>query len=297
MTECTDIGGLEKLLRPYARQCENDLASWLIEPGAPEPLAEAMRYCVLGGGKRLRPALAYMAAETVGDGWDDELTRRAGVAVELVHCYSLVHDDLPSMDNDALRRGRPTAHVRFGEAMAILTGDALLTRAFGILAGADDPRSARLTAELARGAGPDGMIAGQVADMELCEVPPGPEGLRYIHLRKTAALLRAAARMGAICGGAEPAELDAIDAYAVGLGLAFQIADDLLDVTGQVEALGKTTGKDVSSGKRTAADMGMETGRAMGAGLTRQAVAALAPLGKKAWKMRKLAEMLAERKH
>jgi len=147
MTERTDTDDLKELLRPYARQCEEDLASWLVEAGTPEPLAEAMRYCVLGGGKRLRPALACMAAEAVGDGSPDELARRCGAAVELVHCYSLVHDDLPAMDDDALRRGKPTAHVRFGEAMAILTGDALLTRAFGILAEADDPRAARLAAE------------------------------------------------------------------------------------------------------------------------------------------------------
>ena len=289
---------LARLLAPYARRSEADLALWLVEPGSPAALAEAMRYCVLGGGKRLRPALVQLAASAVGSGDGGEMARRAGVAVELVHCYSLVHDDLPAMDNDTLRRGRPTAHVRFGEAMAILAGDALLTRAFGVLAESDDTRAARLSGELACAAGSGGMIAGQVADMDLCEVPEGPEGLRYTHMRKTAALLRAAARMGAICSDASTDELKAVSDCAENLGLAFQLADDVLDVTGDVGRLGKTPGKDADTGKRTyASQLGVAQTVAMGAELTGRAIEALSPLGERAAMLRRLAELLHDRRH
>lgn len=181
---------LGELLAPYAQAAEADLAGWLIEPDVPATLAEAMRYCVLGGGKRLRPVLVAMSAEAVGGDAAGPLACRAAVAVELVHAYSLVHDDLPALDDDALRRGRPTAHVKFGQAMAVLTGDALLTRAFAVLAESDDPLAGELARELAAAAGPAGMIAGQVADMNLCAVADGLEGLRYVHARKTAALIR-----------------------------------------------------------------------------------------------------------
>ena len=191
------------MLAPYARKVESDLQLWLVDDGVPVSLAEAMHYCVLGGGKRLRPALVYLAAEAAGGSEDDEHVRRSAAAIEMVHTYSLVHDDLPAMDDDSLRRGRPTAHVKFGQAMAILAGDALLTRAFGVLAeGPAGGPVAELTGELASAAGAAGMIAGQVADMALCEVPAGLDGLQYIHMRKTAALIRSAARMGAICQAA-----------------------------------------------------------------------------------------------
>jgi farnesyl diphosphate synthase len=236
-----------------------------------------------------------MSAEAVGAD-ADEATRRAAVAVELVHCYSLVHDDLPAMDDDSLRRGRPTAHVRFGEAMAILAGDALLTRAFGVLAEA--PRSDVLVGELARGAGSAGMIAGQVADMNPCGLKPGTDGVEYIHALKTAALIQAAARMGAICGGAGAEELSVIGEYARQLGLAFQLFDDLLDATGSTENLGKTAGKDASAGKRThLAEIGLEAARRTGMELTGGAVRAIQPLGARARKLSRLAELLADRTH
>ncbi len=298
MTKQQAIDALGDLLRPCACRCEEDLRRYLIEPHVPEVLAEAMRYCVLDGGKRLRPAMVYMAAEAVGKDGADELTSRAAVAVELAHCYSLVHDDLPAMDDDTLRRGRPTAHVKFGEAMAVLAGDAMLTRAFGVLLDADDPLSGRLAAELAGGAGPAGMIAGQVADMGLCELPDGPEGLRYIHLHKTADLIRTSARMGAICGEAPGEHLAAISEYAEKVGLLFQLVDDLLDVTGDAQKLGKTPGKDASSGKRThVAELGIEASRSLCRGLTDKAVAALGPLGEKAEKLARLAALLAQRTH
>jgi farnesyl diphosphate synthase len=291
---CADALG--ELLLPYAKVVEADLAAWLVETDVPPALGEAMRYCMLNGGKRLRPALVAMAARAAGGQAEDELTRRSAVAVELVHTYSLVHDDLPAMDDDVLRRGRPTAHVRFGEPMAILVGDALLTRAFSILAESTDARSAVLTRELAAACGPAGMIAGQVADMDLCPVPEGLEGLRYIHLRKTAALIRAACRMGALCGRANSAVLEAVSRYGQSLGLAFQLVDDLLDATGSAERMGKTVGKDAHRGKRThAALLGLEGARRLGRELTALAVAALDGLGEAAGDLRSLACLLEER--
>ena len=297
MTEKQTEMSIGELLAPYADRTEAELAGRLIEPGVPGELAEAMRYCVLGGGKRLRPTVVWMSAEAVGGaGAGGELTARAAAAVEMVHGYSLVHDDLPAMDDDALRRGRPTAHVRFGEAMAILVGDALLTRAFGVLAEAGGPLAADLSAELARAAGPAGMIAGQVADMGLCRLPDGPEGMEFIHRHKTAALIRSAARMGAICGGAGPADLDAVGQWGLAVGVVFQLVDDLLDATGSADELGKTPGKDAGAGKRTVlAELGPEAARRLVEQHTRRAVDALAGLGDRAEKLRELARLLARR--
>ena len=301
---------LSDLLAPHARLVETDLERWLAADSAPATLAQAMRYCALGGGKRLRPALVLMSASAVGGAEDDLLARRSAAAVEMVHCYSLVHDDLPAMDDDVLRRGRPTAHVRFGQAMAILAGDALLTRAFGVLAsdehlpgqapgaGDSDGRIALLVAELAQGAGETGMIAGQVADMDLCAVPGGEEGLRYIHSRKTAALIRAAVRMGAICGRADPKQLEAVSAYGEQIGQAFQLVDDLLDATGEAADLGKTPGKDAQSGKRThLSQMGHQAASILARQQTARAILAIAPLGPRAEGLIELARRLAERTH
>jgi len=300
MKQAQSTNALAEILAPYARRVERDLERWLIEPGVPASLAEGMAYCTLDGGKRVRPALVLISAEATGGDAEDELTRRAAVAVELVHCYSLVHDDLPAMDDDALRRGRPTAHVQFGEAMAILIGDALLTRAFGLLGEAKCPRQpelvAALGAELAGGAGPRGMIAGQVADMGLCEIPGGLEGLRYIHMHKTAALIRAATTMGAICAQALPKLRSALRRFGEALGLAFQLTDDLLDVTGQAEEVGKATDKDAQAGKRTYAQaLGINASRNLGRELTESALRALRPLGRHGRKLHRLAELLLAR--
>jgi len=287
---------LAGLLAPYARRVEADLSAWLVEDHTPEPLAEALRYCALGGGKRLRPALVLLAAEACGGDADDPCARRAAVAVELVHAYSLVHDDLPAMDDDTLRRGRPTAHVKFGQALAILVGDALLTRAFAVLADCDETRSGPLAAELAGGAGSAGMIAGQVADMGLCAVGDDADGLRYIHLHKTAALIRAAMRMGGLCAAAPAETLDALGRYGEAIGLAFQMIDDLLDATGTAEQVGKATGKDAAGGKRTAAALlGINRTRQAAADLSRQAAAAVEPLGPRARPLVRLAEQLLQR--
>ena len=297
MTDDTTIADLGDLLAPCAQRCREYLERWLIEPGVPEDLAGAMRYCVMNGGKRLRPALVQMAGET-GTGGKSELTARAAVAVELVHCYSLVHDDLPAMDDDSLRRGRPTAHVQFGEAMAILVGDALLTRAFSVLTESGEPRSAVLVAELAGAAGPAGMIAGQVADMTLCDVPEGLEGITYIHMRKTASLIRASAAMGGISAALEDRDIEALGRYGQALGLAFQLFDDVLDVTGDTAALGKTTGKDAGTDKRTiVGQLGLDGARKLGKELSDQAIAALDGFGRRAEKLVRLAALLAERTH
>lgn len=288
---------LKEILGVYATRCEERLGEWLIEDGCPAALAEAMRYCVMDGGKRLRPALVCMTAEMF-DGADTELAWRCAIALELIHCYSLVHDDLPAMDDDTLRRGRPTAHVKFGEAMGILVGDALLTRSFGIIAESGDPKSAQLVHVLSKCSGQVGMIAGQVADMELCDVPAGYEGVEYIHLRKTAALLKSACCMGAICGEASDEQYKAVETFAEKLGLAFQLFDDLLDVTATPEELGKTPGKDADSGKRTIiAAVGIEKARALGEQLTSDSIGALDMFGAKAEKLKTLAKLLIERKH
>ena len=296
MSEKISEKQLADLLAHYAVALEADLERWLVEPDTPAALAEAMRYCMLGGGKRIRPALVSMANAVVGGSGDDEMVARTGVAVELVHSYSLVHDDLPAMDNDVLRRGIPTAHVKFGEAMAILIGDALLTRAFGVLSETRDPRSARLVAELAAGAGPAGMVAGQVADMGLCDIRAELAGTEYIHERKTAALIRSAVRMGAICGRADDEQIEAVSTYGFNLGMAFQAVDDLLDVVGTAETTGKTCGRDTRSEKRTiVAQLGLDGAKRLGRDLSDRAVAALASLGPAADELRLLAQLLAER--
>ncbi len=297
MTEDSTKSDLSGLLTPYAQQSDECLERWLIEPGVPGRLAEAMRYCVMGGGKRLRPALVRIAAE-IGGCENSELTARASVAIELVHCYSLVHDDLPAMDDDTLRRGRPTAHVEFGEAMAILAGDALLTRAFSVLTESGDPRSVDLVSELGGASGPAGMIAGQVADMKLCDVPEGLDGITYIHMRKTAALLRAATVMGGICADMDKSDIEALSQYGQAMGLAFQLFDDILDVTGDPGALGKTPGKDAEADKLTiVSQLGLDGARELGKDLSEQAVAALDEFGDRAKKLLQLAKLLCQRTH
>ncbi len=297
MTDDTTIADLGGLLAPYAKRCGEYLDRWLIEPGVPEELAAVMRYCVMNGGKRLRPGLVQMAGE-IGSGGNPDLTARGAVAVELVHCYSLVHDDLPAMDDDTLRRGRPTAHVRFGEAMAILAGDALLTRAVSVLTESGEPQSADLVLELARGAGPAGMIAGQVADMKLCDVPEGLEGITYIHARKTAALLKASAVMGGISADLDDRDIEALGRYGQALGLAFQLFDDVLDVTGDARTLGKTPGKDAGTDKRTiVGQLGLAGARKLGNDLSDRAVAALDGFGGRAEKLVRLAALLTDRTH
>ena len=289
---------IKTLLTDLADRIEQALAQWVTPADAPQELARAMRYAVLGGGKRLRPALVLLSASAASDAEPAGQPMPAAVSVELVHCYSLVHDDLPAMDDDALRRGRPTVHVKFGQAMAILVGDALLTRAFAVLAEQVTSPSiaSALVAELARAAGAAGMIAGQTADMALCTLPEGPSGLEYIHARKTADLFAAAARMGAICAGASDRRREALGAFGADLGLAFQITDDLLDVTAGGDELGKTAGKDAAAGKRTyPGEHGVARTVQAARHVSRRAVAHLESFGPQADRLRELAESLVER--
>jgi geranylgeranyl pyrophosphate synthase len=238
----------------------------------------------------------FLSGQAVGMDPSDQLLRRSAAAVEMVHCYSLVHDDLPAMDNDVLRRGVPTAHVKFGQAMAILAGDALVTRAFGVLAQSGDGRGSLLAAELSRAAGGAGMIAGQVGDMGLCKLPKGLAGLEYVHRRKTGALIAASIRMGAICGGADKATLARLGRFGNILGLVFQVVDDVLDVTGQTDKIGKTPGKDSRCGKNTyISHLGLDEARRLTQKLTDQAIRSLDFLGPCADKLRLLTGLLASR--
>ena len=218
---------------------------------APQRLHAAMRHGVLNGGKRMRPLLVYATGTTLG-AREDSLDA-AAAAVELVHCYSLVHDDLPAMDDDDLRRGQPTVHVAFDEATAILAGDALQTLAFETLATAPQPPVQRIAmlAELARASGVAGMCGGQALDIDATGASIALEELERLHALKTGALLRCAVRLGALAGNATPTQAAQLDQYAAALGLAFQIRDDLLDIEGDAATLGKTAGKDIAQAKAT----------------------------------------------
>ena len=222
------------------------------ETTRPTVLHRAMRYSVMAGGKRLRPILCLAACEAVGG--DPKNALLPGIAIEILHTYTLIHDDLPCMDDDALRRGRPTSHVVFGEANALLAGDALLTLAFEWLSRSTPPapyQASQLIFELATASGSQGVIGGQVEDLAAEGREADADLVDYIHRHKTAALLRASVRMGGLCGGASPADLDALTQYGECAGLAFQIADDILNVTSTAEQLGKPVGNDEELKKLT----------------------------------------------
>jgi farnesyl diphosphate synthase len=261
-------------------------------PGlAPDRLVAAMRHGTLNGGKRLRPLLVRQAAGVFGIAPADSLT--ASLAVELVHCYSLIHDDLPAMDDDDLRRGKPTVHKAFDDATAILAGDALLTHAFGLLAGIGDPR---LIAELASGAGAGGMVGGQMRDIEGESAGLTQSAIAEMQAMKTGALIRAAVRIGAILGGANKAALADLTVYADFAGRAFQLADDILDVTAAPEKLGKATNKDAGKGKQTlVARIGPEAARRYLGDLIHDAITALTPFGPEADSLRETAKYFATR--
>ena len=260
-------------------------------------LKEALRYTLIAPGKRVRSVLALWCCELVS-GRINHNAEIAAAAIEMVHTYSLVHDDLPAIDNDDLRRGLPTCHKAFSEATAILTGDALLTLAFEVLARQiDEPVVAvRLIGELAQAAGPAGMIAGQMADLRAENTESTEQHLRIIHTNKTAKMFRCAAAMGAIAGGASDSQLKSLREYGLKIGLGFQIADDILDVCGESERLGKTAGKDARAAKCTyPAVVGMERSKRLAKELADEAIAVLEPFGEKADNLRKLAEALLER--
>jgi len=260
----------------------------------PQTIHNAMRYSLFAGGKRIRPVLCLEAARTVA-GVEVDGIEEVASSLELIHTYSLIHDDLPALDNDDLRRGRPTSHKMFGEAMAILAGDALLTLAFEVLARAGD---ARLVAELAAASGTvRGMIAGQVHDIEGEGKGPTEELLEQIHRAKTGALLRCSLRLGAIHAGAGEEDLAAISAYGGHIGLAFQIVDDVLDIEESSEVLGKTPGKDAAQGKITfPAVYGLDESKRMAEAERHRAHAALQRFGERAERLRQLADLVVDRK-
>lgn len=260
---------------------------------------EAMRYSLFAGGKRVRPILCLAACAAV-DG-DEEAALPAAVALECIHTYSLIHDDLPAMDNDALRRGRPTCHVVYGEANAILAGDGLLTLAFELLSGPDSAvpaaRRLQIIKAISAGAGPFGMVGGQIIDIASEGKKIDFATLREIHRRKTGALISAAVQAGALVGGAAPEGFDALCRYGEQIGLAFQIVDDLLNVEGTTAQLGKAAGSDAERGKATyPAFFGVEGTRARAEEAVREAVVSLADFGSQAEPLRQLALYIKDRK-
>lgn len=295
--EAADLG---HYLADLQQVIERTLGAWVpAETAEPHSIHLAMRYSLFAGGKRIRPVLAIAAAHAVSDA--PVGIENAAVTLELIHTYSLIHDDLPALDNDDLRRGRPTCHKIYGEAMAILAGDALLTMAFEVLGRLPHTPAEvriRLVEELARASGTvDGMIGGQVNDIEGERKLPTARLLESIHRAKTGALIRASVRMGAIYGGATEEELKGLTEYGEHIGLAFQIVDDILDVEESSEALGKTAGKDQAQQKITfPAVHGLERSRQMAEEERVNAHLALRPFDERAQRLRQLADLVVHRK-
>jgi geranylgeranyl diphosphate synthase type II len=290
---------LQEYLQQRVRLVDSALHRYLPDEDIrPQVLHCAMRYSTMSGGKRLRPVLVIAGAEAVGGTADVVLP--TACAIELIHTFSLIHDDLPAIDNDSLRRGRPTCHVQFGEAVAILAGDALFATAFELVARnvetAPAERVVRVLQVIAEASGTRGMVGGQMVDIESERKPVDAETLEYIHRHKTAALIRASVVSGAILAGAEQWQIDALSCYGELAGLAFQIADDLLNVTGDPGKTGKAVGTDAERGKATyPALYGVEASRQRAHQLVKEAVEALRPLGEKAEPLRAIAHLMVER--
>jgi len=271
-----------------------------LETTHPVSIHKAMRHSVFAGGKRLRPILCMEAGRMVAGSLPEGI-EELGAALEMLHTYSLIHDDLPALDNDDLRRGRPTCHKVFGEAIAILAGDALQTQAYEVLSRLKCPAESRVRVieEIARGTGTvDGMIGGQVVDLEAEHTKPTAEMLEYIHRSKTAALITASMVSGGLYGGAKESQVSKLRAFGLSIGLAFQIVDDILDVTQTSEQLGKTAGKDTASEKATyPALFGIEKSRQKADGLVTNAFSQLESFGSSAETLKDLARFLVERKN
>ena len=286
-------------LRAVAESVEARLDALLPKPsGHQSVIFEAARYAALGGGKRLRPFLTVETARMLGGPMDAALT--VGCALECLHVYSLVHDDLPCMDDDDLRRGKPTVHKAYDEAIGVLAGDALLTRSFGILADADLPAEVRvkLVSELAMSGGMSGMIGGQVVDITVAEGERDEALITQLQAMKTGALIDYAVRAGGYVAGASDIELAALSAYARDMGLAFQIQDDILDVTGDAETVGKAVGKDADLGKATFVSiLGLNGARQRAKALGDQAKNHLEPWGASAQTLRQTVDFVLEREH
>jgi len=290
---------VESTFARWRDRIESQLDASLPAPDlAPQRLHQAMRYSVLGGGKRMRPLLVYASGQIFGA--DEAALDAPAMAVELIHAYSLVHDDLPAMDDDAMRRGRPTTHIAFDEATAILAGDALQTRAFGLLADAPQPALLRVHClqALSHASGAAGMCGGQALDIDATGHAQPLADLQRMHALKTGALIRAAVRMGALCGEAPQADLLQLDAFADALGLAFQVRDDILDVEASSEQLGKTAGKDQAQAKSTfPALLGMDGAKAELATLSQRMRESLAVYDERADALRALGRLAVERNH
>jgi geranylgeranyl diphosphate synthase type II len=291
---------LEIYVREIAKDVDTALNRFLPKTSAkPSTIHRAMRYSLFAGGKRMRPVLCVAATEACGQSRQHAIP--AACAVECIHTYSLIHDDLPCMDDDDLRRGRPTSHKVFGEAVAVLAGDALLTVAFEILASVPESRRYRLRdflGELAFAAGSRRLIAGQVADLEAEGKTSSRAELRFIHECKTAAMIVASLRLGAMAANASPSRVAALAKFGYHLGLAFQVIDDILDITQTSETLGKSAGKDVAAQKTTyPALIGLEASRLEARRLTAAALDALKPFGASATRLRQLADHLLAREY
>jgi farnesyl diphosphate synthase len=288
----------------WTRDVQADVESALdaflpVADKVPQKLHEAMRYTTLGGGKRVRPLLAY-AAGALFDA-DRAALARVASAVEMIHVYSLVHDDMPCMDDDALRRGKPTVHVAYDEATALLVGDTLQAQAFTVLAECETVPPARLLAMvrlLAQAAGSNGMCGGQAIDLASVGLALTRDELERMHQLKTGAMLRVSVLLGAMAGrDLAQNEVEALDAYSSAIGLAFQVVDDVLDATADSATLGKTAGKDAADNKPTYVSiLGLEPSRALAEQLRRDAHDALAPFGEQAQRLRELADLIVQRK-
>lgn len=287
----------EDRLKGYSSRVDSRLADILaMGDGVPEPLVAAMRYAVLGPGKRVRPALCMACSQAVGGRPEDGLD--AGCAVELVHCFSLIHDDLPALDDDRLRRGRPTVHMEFGEAAAILAGDALFALAFERLATCVGPseRVLRSVQILSWASGPEGLVGGEMADILAEGKDSSGEHVASIHQRKTAALIKAACEIGALLGGGDESEVRALAQYGARAGLAFQISDDLLNELSTTAALGKSTGSDRDRKKATyPAAFGVEESKRFAADEVRAALESLEAFDERADDLRVFARYIVER--
>ncbi len=290
----------EQWMRATLNRVETALEHYL--PGtdiAPARLHEAMRYAVLGGGKRVRPLLCHAAGELTGA--STQAVEAASCALEMIHVYSLVHDDMPAMDDDALRRGKSTVHIQYDEATALLVGDALQSQAFVALTaegnGLNDAQQAALVRELAIASGSVGMAGGQAIDLESVGRKLTRAELETMHRKKTGALLRAAVCMGALAGATpSAADLAALDQYSAAVGLAFQVVDDILDVTADSATLGKTAGKDAQHDKPTYVSIiGLDASRELAAQLGRDAHAAIAPFGARGQRLAELADLVVNR--
>ncbi len=274
----------------------------LLPPQGTQPASihEAMRYSVLAGGKRIRPILCLETARIFASGSIVDAALYPAFAMEFIHTYSLIHDDLPALDNDDFRRGKPTSHKKFGDAIAILAGDALLTKAFETIAAApvDPARTVAMVSEISSAAGTvNGMVAGQVADIESENKQIAPEMLEYIHRSKTAALIRASVTSGALCAGAKPEDVARLRSFGEKIGWAFQVTDDILDVEESSAALGKTAGKDIAQHKATyPAIHGLERSHEIARDLANRAIAELTLYGAKADPLRDIAEFLILRR-